>query len=243
MPDANRHTQPSEPLASDPLVLLVPGLDNSGPGHWQSLWEQQREDCLRVELGQWQHPHRNSWVNQLNLAIRSANHPDASHSPKRPIVLVGHSLGCLAVAWWAALEGAEAGDLVAGALLVAPPRVEKHAPDVRLVSFAPTPLEPLPFPSILVASRDDPHISLRAARRLAQHWGSTFADAGAIGHINAESGLADWPFGLSLLDQLVSGARTSSSHPDGIAPGAAVRTGEAFRLAHEREASPARLPE
>ena len=56
----------------EPLILLVPGLDNSGPGHWQTLWERDDENCRRVELGQWDKPHRNTWINQLNLAIHRA---------------------------------------------------------------------------------------------------------------------------------------------------------------------------
>src|SRR5262245_5536541 len=82
-----------------PLVLTVPGLNNSGPAHWQTLWEQRLSDCRRVELGMWDKPHRNTWVNKLNLAIRTAD---------RPVVLAAHSLGCIAVAWWAHFEGREA---------------------------------------------------------------------------------------------------------------------------------------
>src|SRR3546814_7469177 len=81
-----------------PLVLAVPGLNNSGPGHWQTIWETTRNDCERVDLGMWDRPHRNTWVNKLNAAIRQAD---------RPVILVAHSLGCIAVAWWAALRSEE----------------------------------------------------------------------------------------------------------------------------------------
>lgn len=175
-------------------VLMVPGLGNSGPGHWQTIWEETRRDCRRVELGQWNRPHRNSWVNQLNLAILDA---------RRPVVLVGHSLGCLAIAWWASLEQSAA-DKVAGALLVAPPEVDFFPLDERIECFAPTPRAPLPFPSILVASRNDPYMGFRTANRLAWDWGSAFADAGEVGHINAESGLGAWEFGQFLLGRLAS---------------------------------------
>ena len=184
-----------------PLILTVPGLGNSGPEHWQSIWERRLGDCRRVELGMWDRPHRNTWVNKLNLAIRRAD---------RPVVLVAHSLGCLAVAWWAQLEQ-PAGDYTAiahpviGALLVAPPEVDYFPLDHRLCGFAPTPSAVLPFPSILVASHDDPYIGFRTARRLARTWGSRFADAGQVGHINADSDLGDWPFGQFLLRQLLSG--------------------------------------
>ena len=213
---------------STPLILTVPGLANSGPGHWQSLWEQQRGDCRRVELGMWDAPHRNTWVNQLNLGIRAAG---------RPMVLAAHSLGCLAVAWWAQLEGANAAHLVAGALLVAPPEAGRSAIDHRLAGFAPVPDQPLPFPAILVGSRNDPYMNIRDARRLAQVWGAGFADAGAIGHINAGSNIGDWPFGQFLLSQLLKNSQIPRRSTAESQTRAGCKAGEASRKAHVREAS------
>ena len=191
---------------NEPLILTVPGLGNSEPAHWQSRWEASRTDTLRVDLGMWDRPHRNTWVNQLNHAIHAA----ARQSPRRPMVLAAHSLGCLAVAWWAKLES-EAGALVAGALLVAPPEVDFFPLDERLSAFAPTPSERLPFPSILVASRDDPWMGLHTAERLSRLWGSHFVDAGALGHINAESGLGEWAQGQLLLARLLDQGAPSRS--------------------------------
>lgn len=220
-----------QPRASalEPLILTVPGLNNSGPAHWQTRWEQQHGNCHRVELGMWGRPHRNTWVNKLNLAIREAD---------RPVVLVAHSLGCLAVAWWAHFEGREAADRVAGALLVAPPEVDFFPLDPRLESFAPTPLHSLPFPAILVGSRNDPYMGFRTAQRLARTWGARFADAGASGHINADSDLGDWEFGQFLLGQLLK--RPSDLPPETQHGGAA--TGRASRLVHGREALPVGPP-
>jgi predicted alpha/beta hydrolase family esterase len=177
-----------------PLILLIPGLNDSGPDHWQTLWERNTPDARKVELGMWDNPHRNTWVNKLNLAIRRA---------ERPVVLVAHSLGCLTVAWWAEYEqpGPESG--VAGALLVAPPDVDRPGLDPRLARFGACPRGELPFPSVLVASQNDPHCAQPAAISLARDWGSRFADAGAVGHINAASGLGDWPLGQRLLAQLL----------------------------------------
>ena len=185
---------------AEPLVLAVPGLNNSGPDHWQTLWEQQRQDCQRVDLGMWDKPHRNTWVNKLNLTIRDAG---------RSVVLVAHSLGCLAVAWWAQLEKPGPDSNVVDALLVAPPEVDFFPLDERPEGFAPTPSIKLPFPSIVVASHNDPYMGFRTAKRLASTWGSRLADAGHIGHINAESGIGDWPFGQFLLDQLLVRANRS----------------------------------
>jgi predicted alpha/beta hydrolase family esterase len=124
---------------------------------------------------------------------------------------------------------------VAGALLVAPPEAEHSAIDHRLAGFAPVPAGPLPFPAILAASRNDPYMAMRMARRLAANWGATFADAGAIGHINAQSGIADWPFGLFLLGRLLKNTTPSGR----ICADAPAQAGEVSRLAHVRETSPA----
>lgn len=180
-------------LQDDPVILIVPGLNNSNPQHWQSRWEAQRDDCLRVDLGGWDDPHRNTWINKLNLAI---------HQAGRPVILVAHSLGCLAVAWWAEYEQPPHGNPVVGALLVAPPDVDRPGADPRIARFGACPRNPLPFPAFLAASQDDHYCKLKTARMLARDWGARFAFAGAIGHINADSGIGDWDFGKVLLEQL-----------------------------------------
>lgn len=180
---------------NQPVVLTVPGLGGSGPSHWQTLWEQARIDTARVELGMWNGPHRNAWVTKLDQAIRTA---------KAPVILAAHSLGCLAVAWWAELSGQPYGWPVAGALLVAPADVDR--PDARpeLKAFGPSPANPLPFPSILVASTDDPWISIERAHSLAAGWGSHFVDAGPQGHLNATSGIGWWTEGQELLERVIA---------------------------------------
>lgn len=180
----------------EPLLLLIPGLNDSGPNHWQTRWERKHAHARRVELGMWDDPHRNTWVNKLNLAI---------HRAERPVVLVAHSLGCLTVAWWAEYEQPGPDSGVIGALLVAPPDVDRPGLDPRLARFSACPRAELPFPSIVAASQDDPYCSQRSAISLARDWGSRFADAGAVGHINAESDLGDWPLGERLLAQLLRG--------------------------------------
>jgi hypothetical protein len=135
-------------------------------------------------------------------------------------------------------EQPQAAGPVIGALLVAPPEVDFFPVDERLGKFAPTPEVPLPFPSILVASRNDRYMGFRSARRLAKAWGSWFADAGNAGHINADSGIGDWPFGKFLLGRLL---RNQQSRRDLAADGTAA-AGEALRYAHGREASPATPP-
>ena len=190
-----------------PLVLIVPGLNNSGPRHWQTLWEREYEDCVRVELGMWEQPHRNTWVNKLNAAI---------HATNRPVILVAHSLGCHAVAWWNALERPEEGGKVVGALLVAPPQVEGPDIDGRIAGFSPVVRQRLPFTSILAASQNDPYIAFGQAKRLARIWGSRLVDVGPLGHINADSGIGDWPYGRYLLERLTAAV---APRPTPLLPG------------------------
>jgi predicted alpha/beta hydrolase family esterase len=68
--------------------------------------------------------------------------------------------------------------------------------------FAPIPLLTLPFPSIVVASEDDPWVSLERAGFFAERWGSRFQNIGKAGHINLAAGFGPWPQGLELLQQL-----------------------------------------
>jgi predicted alpha/beta hydrolase family esterase len=179
--------------------LIVPGLDCSGPDHWQTLWEQRRDDCHRVEMGCWNDPARDMWIDGLDHALRAASE----------VVLVAHSLGCLAVAWWAAVAAPDRLGRVRGAMLVAPPDVDRRDADPRLRRFAPTPSIALPFPTILVASHDDHYATFDRSRAMAEAWGADLVDVGHAGHINASSGLGDWPAGRHLLDRLIDRASTA----------------------------------
>jgi len=119
-------------------------------------------------------------------------------------VLVAHSLACALVAHGARRP---AWSSVVAALLVAPADVDSEArtpPETR--GFAPMPTEPLPFAATVVSSQNDPFVELERARELARRWGAEFVDAGAVGHINAESGLGDWADGRRLLRALVARA-------------------------------------
>ena len=181
-------------LGLSPLCLLVPGLHDSGPGHWQTIWERERHDCLRVQLGLWSDPIRNVWISRIDLAVGAA---------QGPVVLVGHSLGCHAILWWASLLGENAPSNVVGALLVAPPDVDRLDADARIERFAPTPKSVLPFPTTVVASSDDPWCDADRADELACALGAHFVLLDQAGHINAESGLGAWREGQELLERVL----------------------------------------
>ena len=170
---------------SDCEILIVPGLANSGPDHWQTRWEQNLSTARRVEQADWDSPRRAAWTERLVEAVADC---------KKPTIIIAHSLGVLTVAHAApALPRRKA----VGAFLVGLPDVEDgdRVPDLD-PAFAPIPRDPLPFPSILVASRTDPYCDYDRAEDFAYAWGSAIVDAGDSGHINTESGHGPWPEGL-----------------------------------------------
>lgn len=180
---------------ADMPVLVVPGLEGSGPSHWQSRWLALHPGWRRVEQVDWCRPESGAWVSSFDRYVQQS---------RRPPVVVAHSLGCAVVARWASAGGRR----LAAALLVAPADVDSpmRTPDcVR--SFAPMPTQPLPFASLVVASQDDPYVEPARARAMARAWGSDFTDLGECGHINADSGLGDWNEGLAMLARLIEAGR------------------------------------
>jgi len=163
-------------------------LHGSGPRHWQSIWERRHRELQRVEQASWSEPRLGDWAATLERAVRAA---------PAPVILVAHSLACALVAHWAR-AGTTA--RVAAALLVAPADVDARIVELR--SFAPMPLERLPFPSWLVASENDPFVALDRARSFARAWGARFLEAGRCGHMNVDSGHGPWPEGEALLAEL-----------------------------------------
>jgi len=174
-----------------PSVLLLPGLSDSGPDHWQSWWEREEPSFLRLRQRDWESPDRLEWIEVLDAAV-SATGPG--------VVLVAHSAGGILVAAWAAASGRR----VRGALLVGPSDTEAPSFPVGPTGWQPMPLQRLPFPAIVVASEDDRYVSVARARVFAGAWGARLVNAGRAGHLNSESGLGAWPAGRSLLTELLA---------------------------------------
>ena len=175
-------------------ILIVPGWRDSGPGHWQSLWAAQLPGAVRVQQDDWLTPSRSAWVDSIAQAILE---------PGEPVVVVAHSLGCIATTHLPPEVAAR----IQGALLVAPADPERHS---ALADFAPAPYQPLPYRSILVASSDDPYCPVRTAGAYARAWGSEFVRLQKAGHINLEAGFGAWPLGLALLQSLTGDNSTAS---------------------------------
>jgi uncharacterized protein len=183
------------------IGLIVPGLNGSGPDHWQTLWEHQY-GFQRVVQQDWGNPDAVMWTETLDATIRL-------HQNK--VVIIAHSLGCWTVIHWAALY-ADAGYRVQSALLVAPPDIISSAALPKsALEFACHQKRILPFPSILVGSENDTHSTLDRAYALALATGSTFVNAGLAGHINIDSGYGPWPQGEELLQKL-NGAIRRTRH-------------------------------
>lgn len=172
-------------------ILIVPGIGNSGPGHWQSLWQQQDVALIRAPLAEWDHPVCADWVRTIELTVRAMG---------PSVVIVAHSLGCLAVAHWAAGSDTRIG----GAMLVCVPDPDGPNFPLEASGFAPLPRSAFDFPSLIVASEDDPYASDSHTREHARAWGSKLVSVGRKGHINASSGVGNWPEGQALLRELVS---------------------------------------
>lgn len=176
-------------------ILLLPGLYNSGPAHWQSLWEAEMPNALRVQQHNWDQPQKDDWLLNLSAAINAAS---------EEVVLVAHSLGCALTAWWVAsgMPGVEDKNKVRAALLVAPPDVGRTA--FPASSFAPMPDMAFPFPVTVVASDDDPWCDVQIAQDWARAWGADLHIISAKGHINGESGLGSWKQGQGWLSALLA---------------------------------------
>ena len=165
-------------------VLILPGWLNSGPAHWQSRWET-LHGFERVEQADWLWPRRGDWMARLDEVLLADD---------RPAVLAAHSLGCLLVAAWAAHSQHTA--RVTGALLVAPPDVERDDLVPQLWPWRPIPRRPLPFAGRVVYSSDDPYCTAERALDMAASWCAPASCAGNAGHLNGDSGLGEWPEGV-----------------------------------------------
>ena len=172
--------------------LLLPGWLDSGATHWQTRWEAMHR-CERVQQDDWLWPRRGDWMARLDEVLLASD---------RPALLIAHSLGCQLIAAWAAHSRHTA--RARGALIVAPPDTERVDTPPNLFNWRPIVRVRLPFPSSVVLSTDDPFCATERAIEMARDWGSAIVDIGARGHINGDSGLADWPAGWALVQALAA---------------------------------------
>jgi predicted alpha/beta hydrolase family esterase len=173
-------------------IVILPGIGGSGELHWQTRWEKTNPRYRRFQPTDWNRPELKDWIAALDRAVSAAS---------KPPLLVAHSLACLLVAHWQQVSTAA----VAGAFLVAVPNPQSEAFPAEAASFADPPLGEFRFPSLVVASANDPYGAIEYARGRASQWGSGIAEVGELGHINEASGLEDWPQGKALLTAFAAG--------------------------------------
>jgi predicted alpha/beta hydrolase family esterase len=184
----------NRPAAADeagPTAVFVAGIGNSGPEHWQRRWHERIPGSVWVEHDSWDEPVRDTWVGELQAALRAVEGPK---------ILIAHSLGCPLVVEWASEHQP---DGVVGAFLVAVPDV--HGPNFpsEATGFDSPRYRALPFPALVVASTDDPYGSPEHSREITRCLGAGLVDVGPKGHLNAASGLGDWAEGWELFGGLL----------------------------------------
>jgi uncharacterized protein len=166
--------------------LILPCRDNASPDHWQSHWQNALPHMTRVEQDEWVSPTFAAWAARLDEDVARAS---------RPIVLVAHSLGTSLIMHWAPNADTSR---IAGAFMVAPS--DRGPPDIwpdaKASGFAPMVLAPLPFPAMVLASRNDPYVAFDRAQVFADAWGATLVDMQQSGHMGNAAALGVWPEGL-----------------------------------------------
>ena len=186
---------------SDATVVLVPGLRSHVEDHWQTRLAASLPGARMVTpLGR----------TNAGLRTRVTLLDQVVEQVAGPVILVAHSAGVLVTAHWAAQYSPTR---VVGALLATPPALTADLPpeypsiaELRAHGWLPIPRQPLPFPSIVAASSDDPLGNPVRLGSLAAAWGSRVHDLGAVGHLNPASGYGEWPQAVELIAELQDGA-------------------------------------
>lgn len=180
----------------NPTVLIVPGLREHVAEHWQTLLAANLPRCRTVPpMGR----------ANLDFAARIDALEREARAIDGPLILVAHSGGVLAVAHWARQSKRP----VQGALLAAPADLETPMPagyptlsELRAGGWLPVPRDPLPFRSIVAASRNDPLAEFNRTAEFARAWGARLVDLGEVGHLNPASGFGPWPRADELIEDL-----------------------------------------
>jgi uncharacterized protein len=175
--------------SSETDILIVPGYEGAGPVHWQTRMAGKLSTARIVEQPDWLYASLSTAVGELARAVTDAT---------RPIVLVGHSAGNTLIAHAIpSLTQLGVINRVRGAYLVAAPASRSLVElPVMDPAFANIPRDPLPFPSLLIASSNDPFATMEEQADIALAWGSQLVEAGEAGHINTASGHGPWPEGM-----------------------------------------------
>jgi predicted alpha/beta hydrolase family esterase len=177
-------------------VLIVPGLRNHVPQHWQTLLAARLPRVRSITpLGR----------DNLDCAARVEQIEHHAARVDGPVILVAHSGGVIPAVRWARSTTRQ----VRGALFATPPDFEKPLGEgypsidaLRANGWLLQSHERLRFPSIVAASRNDPLASYARVADMAREWRSKLVDLGDVGHLNPASGYGEWPMAERLIAEL-----------------------------------------
>jgi len=182
---------------TQPTILIVPGLRDHVEDHWQTCLERKLPNACSVAPLE---------RDKLSCAARIAALDEALARIDGQVILVAHSAGVMITVHWAGHHRRP----IHGALLAAPPDFDSPLPDgyptpdvLAQHGWTPTPMERLPFPSLVAASTNDPLARFERVARMAEAWGSHLVALGAVGHLNPASGYGEWPRAEALIAELV----------------------------------------
>lgn len=183
--------------------VIVPGIGNSDSGHWQSIWQATWGGAAsRIAPRSWTEPDLDNWCEAIDREVRA----------EKDVVVVAHSLGCLAATHWIATEMREP---ILGVLLVSPPDRYADSFPVAASTFVGAAERPVDVPGLIVCSDDDPYCTLTAAKEIARHWELPTVSAGMLGHLNSDSGVGEWIQGQTVLSVfLAMTARRMQTQPE-----------------------------
>jgi serine hydrolase len=194
-----------------PTVLFVPGLRDHVADHWQTLLQARLPKSACVPPLE---------HDKLSCAARVAALDDALARIDGPVILVAHSAGVMITAHWARRHRRP----ILGALLATPPDLDVPMPAgyptrdaLQQNGWFPCPREPLPFPGLVCASRNDPLAAFERVAGMAADWGGRLVDLGEVGHLNPAAGYGEWPQAESLIDELGGLSPTKMSRSCNVA--------------------------
>ncbi|TCC52106.1 serine hydrolase family protein [Kribbella pittospori] len=160
--------------------VIVPGIGDSDDGHWQTIWQTKwGDEASRIAPSSWTEPDLDDWCEAIDREVRA----------EKDVMIVAHSLGCLAVAHWIA-TGMD--DPIHGAFLVTPPDRYARSFPAAASTFLAAHERSIEVPGLIVCSDDDPYCAPKAAKQMALQWEIPMVNAGALGHISSDSGIDEW---------------------------------------------------
>ena len=179
-----------------PTIVIVPGLRDHVPDHWQTLLGEQLPGSVTVPRMAMNKLSCAAWVHQIDRTLAAVD---------GPVILVAHSGGVMMVVHWATQHRRP----IHGALLATPADLESPLPEgyptletLQQGGWLPVPRERLPFPSIVTASTNDPLARYGRVARYARDWGGRLVNIGTVGHLNPAAGFGEWPQALEFIREL-----------------------------------------